>query len=89
MTLAHDAGPTDIPLIHQTIGENLAATVARYPEGEALVVPYQGVRLTYGDFAIEVDRVAGLAGIEIGPSPPRRGPYSQPPPVNAVELGRN
>ncbi len=58
MALAHDAGPKDVPLIRQTIGENLAATVARYPDEEALVVPYQGVRLTYTQFAAEVDRVA-------------------------------
>ena len=68
MTLAHDAGPTDVPLIHQTIGENLAATVARHPDGEALVVPYQGVRLTYTDFAVEVDRVAkGLLALGVQP----------------------
>ncbi len=47
MVLAQDAGPKDVPLIHQTIGDNLAATVARYPDNVALVVPYQGVRLTY------------------------------------------
>ncbi|MDJ0662987.1 MAG: AMP-binding protein [Acidimicrobiia bacterium] len=58
MAFAHDAGPKDVPLIRQTIGENLAATVARYPDEEALVVPYQGVRLTYTQFAAEVDRVA-------------------------------
>jgi fatty-acyl-CoA synthase len=69
MALAHDAGPTDVPLIHQTIGENLAETVARYPAEEALVVPYQGVRLTYSEFGAEVDRVArGLLalGLERG-----------------------
>jgi len=69
MALAHDAGPKDVPLIRQTIGENLAATVARYPDNEALVVPYQGVRLTYSEFADEVDRVArGLLalGLERG-----------------------
>jgi len=58
MALAHDAGPTAVPLIHETIGDNLAATVARYPDNEALVVPYQNVRLTYSEFAAEVDRVA-------------------------------
>ena len=69
MALAHDSGPTDVPLIHETIGDNLAATVARYPDNEALVVPYQGVRLTYAEFAAEVDRVArGLLafGLERG-----------------------
>jgi fatty-acyl-CoA synthase len=68
MALAHDAGPTDVPLIKQTIGDNLAATVARYPDGEALVVPYQGVRLTYTEFAAAVDRVAkGLLALGLNP----------------------
>ncbi len=68
MPLAQDAGPTDVPLIRETIGENLAKMVARYPEGEALVVPYQGVRLSYRDFAAEVDRVArGLLALGLKP----------------------
>lgn len=69
MVIAYDAGPKDVPLIRQTIGENLAATVARNPTNDALVVPYQGVRLSYSEFAREVDRVArGLLalGLERG-----------------------
>ncbi len=58
MALAHDAGPKDVPLIHQTIGDNLTQTVVSYPDNEALVVPYQDVRLTYTEFAAEVDKVA-------------------------------
>jgi fatty-acyl-CoA synthase len=66
MALAHDAGPTDVPLIHETIGDNLRATAARVPAAEALVVPYQGVRLTYFEFDAEVDRVArGLLAIGV------------------------
>ena len=68
MPLAHDAGPTDVPLIRETIGENLAKTVARHPHGEALVVPYQGVRLSYQDFSTEVDEVArGLLALGLEP----------------------
>ncbi|MDJ0923355.1 MAG: AMP-binding protein [Acidimicrobiia bacterium] len=67
MVLAHDAGPTDVALIHETIGENLLKTVSRVPHEEALVVPYQGVRLTYAEFAAEVDRVArGLLALGLG-----------------------
>ena len=64
MALAQDAGPTDVPLMRQTIGENLAATVARYADEEALVVPYQNVRLTYREFAAEVKTRTG--GIPVG-----------------------
>ncbi|MDJ0499242.1 MAG: AMP-binding protein [Acidimicrobiia bacterium] len=68
MALAQDAGPTDVPLLHETIGENLAKATAKYPEEEALVVPYQGVRLTYVEFAAEVDRVArGLLALGVEP----------------------
>ncbi len=58
MTAAIDRGPTDVPLLEQTIGENLAATVARCPDRTALVVPHQGVRQTWSEFSATVDRVA-------------------------------
>ena len=66
MALAQDAGPKDVPLLNETIGDNLARTVALYPDREALVVPYQEVRLTYAEFAVEVDRVArGLLALGV------------------------
>ncbi len=58
MALASAAGPTDVPLIDETIGENLEAMVARFPERDALVVPHQGVRYTYAEFNDAVDTVA-------------------------------
>lgn len=69
MTAAIDSGATDTPLIEQTIGDNLAATVARFPDREALVVPHQEIRQTWTEFAATVDAVAkGLMarGIEKG-----------------------
>ena len=62
MALAHAAGPTDTPLLEQTIGQNLAQTVARDPDNEALVVRHQGVRYTYAQFADAVDEVARVLG---------------------------
>jgi fatty-acyl-CoA synthase len=56
LSYAHGASVT--PLIGQTIGENLAATAQRVPDAEALVVPFQDVRLTYAQFDAEVNRVA-------------------------------
>ena len=38
MTEAFAAGPTDQPLIDQTIGANLDTTAARFPDHDALVV---------------------------------------------------
>ena len=66
MALAQDAGPKNVPLLHETIGDNLARTVGQYPDSEALVVPYQEVRLTYAEFAVEIDRVAkGLLALGV------------------------
>jgi fatty-acyl-CoA synthase len=55
---SYASGASSLPLIGQTIGENLEATAARFPEREAIVVPYQDVRLTYGEFNAEVDLMA-------------------------------
>src|SRR4051812_18641034 len=58
MTLATDAGPTDVPLLDETIGSNLARTVAAHGGDEALVSRHQGVRWTYDELA---ERVAACA----------------------------
>src|SRR4030095_15559719 len=66
-------GTSTVPLIGHTIGENLRETARRFPDHEALVVPFQGVRLTDRDFDSAVDRLrsrflsAGIAkGDRIG-----------------------
>jgi fatty-acyl-CoA synthase len=56
--IAYASGASGMPLLGQTIGQNLAATVERFGAREALVVPFQDVRLTYGELAREVERVA-------------------------------
>ncbi|CAN5847407.1 AMP-binding protein [soil metagenome] len=61
--LAQDRGRTDVPLLDETIGANLASTVATYGDNEALVSRHQGVRWTYRELA---DRVADLASGLIG-----------------------
>ena len=69
MALAIDSGATDIPLIEQTIGDNLNETVARFGDSDALVVDHQGIRQTWTEFNTSVDAVAkGLMayGIEKG-----------------------
>lgn len=58
-----------MPLLGDTIGANLDRTVARHGERDALVDRGSGVRLSYREFAAEVDAVAlGLldAGISTG-----------------------
>ena len=67
MTQSIDRGATDSPLLEETIGANLEATVAIHGDREALVVPHQGVRQTWREFNATVDGVAkGLMAAGIG-----------------------
>ncbi len=56
--LAHAVGDTSVPLLDQTIGGNLDATVARHGDRPALVVPFEDVRWSYDELGAEVDHVA-------------------------------
>ncbi len=57
-TLSHATGPTEPPLLEQTIGANLDATTAVHGTREALVDCAQDIRWTYAAFGAEVDRLA-------------------------------
>jgi fatty-acyl-CoA synthase len=48
--LSYTHGASSVPLLGETIGENLRRTVERVGDAEALVVPHQGYRATYRDF---------------------------------------
>ncbi|BBY44846.1 hypothetical protein MCEL_31410 [Mycolicibacterium celeriflavum] len=64
---SYDAGPTDAPVLEQTIGANFEATVARHPDVEALVDVAQDLRYTYAELDADVDVVArGLVALGIG-----------------------
>ena len=66
---AHAIGRTDLALLEETIGSAFDRTVAAHPDHEALVVPFQEVRLTYRQLAERVDRLArGLMamGLQVG-----------------------
>ncbi|NNG18836.1 AMP-binding protein [Naumannella sp. ID2617S] len=68
-TESYAAGPTEPALLEQTIGANLAATVAAHPDRDALVEFWTGRRWTYAELADEVERVArGLLsrGLTVG-----------------------
>lgn len=67
--LSYDAGPTDTPILEETIGANFERTVAAYPDTLALVDRGQGLRYSYAELNAEVDLIArGLLarGIEKG-----------------------
>src|SRR4051794_12177267 len=55
---SYASGTSDAPLLGRTIGEDLAATVARVPDGEALVEVTTGRRWTYRELWDEVEAVA-------------------------------
>jgi fatty-acyl-CoA synthase len=57
-TLSHTRGETDTPLLEETIGDNFDATVARFPDREALVDVAQGKRWTYAALQADVDALA-------------------------------
>jgi fatty-acyl-CoA synthase len=66
---SYASGVSDLPLLGETIGENLENTVARFGDREALVDVAAGTRWTYAEFDAAVNRVAlGLLarGIEKG-----------------------
>ena len=59
-------GPTDIPLLDQTIGSKLLETVDRFGDEEALVVVHQGIRQTWNEFDGTVSDIAkGLMALGI------------------------
>ncbi|MEI9994302.1 MAG: AMP-binding protein [Rhizomicrobium sp.] len=51
-------GAESPPLLECTIGDALAATIARAPEREALVSRHQGIRWSYAEFGRRVDELA-------------------------------
>ncbi len=66
-SLSYARGPADAPLLDSTIGAVLERTAALHPQRDALVVAAEGVRLRWGEFLQEVDRVArGLAALGVG-----------------------
>ena len=63
------SGPSDVPLLGDTVGDGLDRTAARLPDGEALVEVATGRRWTYAEFVAQVDALAfGLlgAGVQTG-----------------------
>jgi fatty-acyl-CoA synthase len=69
MSAAIDSGPTTVPLLDSTIGDDLRRAVAAHGDREALVSVHQGLRWTYAELGERVQRLArGLLalGLEQG-----------------------
>jgi fatty-acyl-CoA synthase len=56
--LSYASGISSLPLLGETIGENLRRTVEEHGDAEALVVPHQDYRATYHQLWEEVSRAA-------------------------------
>ncbi|WP_422744845.1 AMP-binding protein [Mycobacterium sp. WMMD1722] len=64
--ISHDAGPTDVPIIEDTIGANFERTVAAHPDTDALVEVGTGRRWTYAELDDEIDCIAkGLMALGV------------------------
>lgn len=56
--LSHLVGPSDVPLLEETVGQALARTVAAYPDHDALVDFYGDIHMSYQEFHRKVLRLA-------------------------------
>ena len=63
------SGPTDVPLIEQTIDANFRSTLGKWPDRDAIIVRHQNIRWSYAELDRQIERVAKgfmAAGIERG-----------------------
>src|SRR6266540_1541735 len=66
--LSYLHGASQVPLLGETIGENLDRTVARFPDRDAVISVHQGVRQTWAEFHAAVTEIArGLLALGIEP----------------------
>ena len=64
--LSYTNGASNIPLLGETIDENLRKTVAKFPNNDALISAHQHYRATYTEFYEQVTAVAkGLIGLGV------------------------
>ncbi|MEE4217993.1 MAG: AMP-binding protein [Xanthomonadales bacterium] len=66
--LSYFRGANEPELVNETIGQRLAKTVERFPDGDALISRHQGIRWTYREYAEQIGRLAtGLLALGIEP----------------------
>jgi fatty-acyl-CoA synthase len=67
-SLSYTHGASDVPLLGETIGQNLNRTTARFPDQDALISRHQNLRYTYAQFHAAVEETArGLLALGIQP----------------------
>jgi fatty-acyl-CoA synthase len=66
--LSYVHGASDVPLLGETIGQNLDRTAARFPDRDALISRHQGLRYTYAQFHAAVEEAAqALLALDVQP----------------------
>jgi len=58
MTLSYASGPSDVPLLADTIGHNLQRTATLHPDNDAVVSVHQRIRWSYREFDQRVNALA-------------------------------
>lgn len=66
--LSYVHGDSSIPLLGETIGENLKKTVEKFPKNDALICSHQNYRATYEEFYNQISQVA-KAILHLGAKP--------------------
>ncbi|MEZ7508526.1 AMP-binding protein [Cloacibacterium sp. Arc13] len=66
--LSYVHGDSSIPLLGESIGENLKKTVERFPKNDALICSHQNYRATYEEFYEQTSQVA-KAILHLGAKP--------------------
>ena len=66
--LSYVHGDSSIPLLGETIGENLKKTVEKFPKNDALICSHQNYRATYEEFYEQTSQVAN-AILHLGAKP--------------------
>ena len=66
--LSYVHGDSSIPLLGETIGENLKKTVDKFPKNDALICSHQNYRATYEEFYEQTSQVA-KAILHLGAKP--------------------
>jgi fatty-acyl-CoA synthase len=56
--VSYVSGPSDVPLLGRTVGQQLDRTVAEHADREALVSRHEGLRFTYAELHAQAERVA-------------------------------
>jgi fatty-acyl-CoA synthase len=56
--MSYVCGTSDEPLLYRTVGAALEEAAARWPDRDALIVPYQGIRWSYRQLNDAADRLA-------------------------------